>query len=227
MAWFMGKEERLTCPEVYQDRLARIGGLNRFGQPNFIIVWSQTHTSRRASVDGNYEDYLTDFNVPGWVLKQWRAPEEYGTPELYYIQNYDEATGLCLLGEYPYRGRYETIESFKCKTLVNGRLIVEFMPLNSMILDMIVPIIMQAKDVSLQRQKAAFMALEEKKKQAETDRIADALQDAMPAFTEPVSFGGQGCRTSLIDKKVEQIERSWSQAMKRVKQLGLGISVSK
>src|ERR1700690_412130 len=106
-------QERNYPPEEFQENLTRLGGVNRYDDPMFKRFWAQTETRRSGStwsVDEatftGYRDLLAGSGEPCWLLMQWHAPEEYGSPEAYYVANYDEESGLQLLGEYPYSGRY-------------------------------------------------------------------------------------------------------------------------
>jgi len=262
--------EKLHCPPHFQARLTRAGGLNRYGKPNFLIVWGQTWIVRRGGTwnDGEhffqgYRDEIED-KRPCWVLKQWYAPELYGSPALWFIQNRDEApelpkdkrmievlaksnsyvagemremleeginqsrnraSHLQLLGDFPWRGQYETLQPFVWSGLVNGRMVVEAMPLNAMMVDMVIPIAIQCKSVALWRQKLAFQEMEARKDKATTQKVEDARYGAQMAFTGPVSFGRQGCRTSLVDKKMDAISKNWKQAMAQFRKMGLGISI--
>ena len=226
------KREHYECPPQFQERLTRIGGVNRYGEPNFIIVWGQTWTVRRGGTweqdDGTYfrgyRDVLED-GRPCWILKKWNAPEIYGSPALWYIQNREESTGLQILGEYPYRGCYETVQPFVWRGLVNGRMVVERMPLNSMILDLVVPIIMKAKEVTFLQKKIAIQEMEARKDRDLQRAVEAKRHDAQMAFRGPVSFARQGCRTSLVDQKVYAIQKHWNQAMETMRGRGLGISL--
>src|SRR5580700_11188244 len=107
------------CPQEYQDRLTRAGGTNRYGQPNYKFVWAPANLTRAGGYweqEGftGYRDVVLN-DVPGWQILEWHAPEEYGSPTLYYIQNYDEPTGLQTLGEFPYQGRYEVLYTLVSK----------------------------------------------------------------------------------------------------------------
>lgn len=223
----------MNLPEHFKERLTRVGGVNRYGEPNFIIVWGKSHTVRRGGTweqtDGTYfrgyRDVVED-GRPCWVLKQWKAPEVYGTPTMYFMENREESTGLQILGDYPWRGQYETIQPFVWRGLINGKMVVEYMPLNSMILDMVVPIILRCQDASLMQRRAALDALEEKKQRDQTSSIEARRLDAKMAFTGPVSYSKQGCRTSLVDRKMYDINKHWNQAMQNFRGKGLGISVS-
>lgn len=224
--------EKRHCPPEYQARLTRAGGLNRYGTPNFLIVWGQTWTVRRGGMwnDGEghyykgYRDEVED-KRPCWVLKQWNAPELYGSPALWFAQNRDEATGLQILGDFPWKGQYETVQPFVWTGLVNGRLVVESMPLNAMIVDMVIPIVMQCKNVQLWRRKLALEEIEARKDRNRLRKVEDARHDAQMAFQGPVSFSRQGCRTSLVDRRMQAISQNWKRAMAMVKANGLGMTI--
>src|SRR5690349_21586913 len=128
-------------PEDFQDRLNQIGGFNRYDEPCFLVVWGQgghPECTYRAggvwSVDEQYfhgyRDLLKTSGEPCWSLLQWHDALEYGTPESYYVNNYDEGTGLQILGEYPYSGRYEILFNLRHKEMIPGEgLKFEHMPL--------------------------------------------------------------------------------------------------
>lgn len=217
--------EKRECPAHYQDRLTRAGGLNRYGKPNFLMVWGQTWTVRRSDpVHNSYRDEVED-KRPCWVLKQWNAPELYGSPALWFFQNREEASGLQMLGDFPWKGQYETVQPLVWTGLVNDRLVVEAMPLNGMIIDMIVPIVMQCKGVQLWRRKLALDEMEARKDKDRLRQVEAARHDAQMAFQGPVSFSRQGCRTSLVDRRMAAISQNWKRAMNQIKQTGLGITI--
>jgi hypothetical protein len=220
--WRITGDERRICPPEYQRRIEQIGGLNRFGTANFDIVWSQT-----ATIIKDGKPTLQADGDPCWVLRQWKAPETYGTPEIYYSQNYDETTGTQILGDYPWRGRYEIVQPFRHRAFVNGKLVKEFLPLNSMVIDMVIPIILQCADASYYQRRVALKEIHDREENAKTLRIADRLEDATPAFKGPVSFQRQGCRTSIIEKKIQQIEKNWAWAMKFASMVPKGPSIHK
>jgi hypothetical protein len=267
----MRKREQFKCPPEFQERLTRVGGINRYCEPNFIIVWGQSWTVRRGGTweqdDGTYFRGYRDVPEDGrpcWILKKWNAPELYGSPTLWFLQNREESvaneppwlntlrvmaehsrdaaarlkeveseldkktgpdSGLQILGDFPWRGCYETVQPFVWKGLVNGRMVVESMPLNSMILDLVVPIILKAKEATLLQKKAALQAMEARKDRDLLCSVEAKRHDANMAFRGPVSFARQGCRTSQVDQKVYAIQKHWDQAMRSMKGRGLGVSV--
>jgi hypothetical protein len=212
----MAASERRQPPQWFQDALASIGGRNRFGGANFDVVWSQTAT---IELDG--QPKLQCLGQPCWVLRQWKAPEFYGSQVRYFAENSDES-GKSFLGDYPWRGRYEIVQPFRWSGIVNGKLVQEFMPLNSVILMLVVPVIRQCQDVSYLQRLAILQDEHERKELAQQKKIADRLQDASPTWQGPVSFSRQGCKTSLIEKKMYQIQQNMNNAMKVMRTLGRG-----
>ena len=224
------------CPEWFQEELTRIGGTNRYDQPNFIVRWGmggEPECTYRAggewAVEGQpsfrgYRDLLVGGGTPSWMLLQWQDALMYGTPESYYVGNYDEDTDLQTLGEYPYTGKYTMLYNMCWRDMQNGKMRIEAMPLNSFVLDTVVPIIIKAKEISYEKTMAALKGQEEKEEAAQLARIEDAMRDAALAFKGPVSYARQGCRTSIIDKKVEQMTRQWNRMVTNAKSLGRGLS---
>jgi hypothetical protein len=229
--------ENYTCPEEFQQRLTEIGGTNQYDEPNFRLVWSQggdEHALYRAGgaweIEGmpsiiGYRDLLKGGGTPSWALLQYHPAIHYGTPESYYVMNHDDQTGLQDLGEYPYSGRYEVLYNLRWSERVGNRLIFEAMPLNTFLLETVVPIIIQARDISWEQTKAALLDQKAKEDKADIDMIEAVMHDSKVPFKgNAVSYGNQGCRTSLIDKKVEMMTRSWNKIMMNAKTLGKGLS---
>lgn len=230
--------QQYVCPEDFQERLIEIGGVNRYDDPNFIIRWAQGGQDEcyfRAggawNVEGQpsfkgYRNLLLGGGTPSWMLLQWKDAINWGTPESYYIQNYDEETGLQNLGEYPYSGRYIVLYNLRWMERRGNRMHCEAMPLNAYLLETIVPIIMEAKEISWEQTKAAMKDQKESEDRKDTAMIEDVMRDnAFPFKGNPVSYQGQGCRTALIDKKVESMTRNWNAIMRRASTLGRGLSV--
>jgi len=229
--------QQYQCPEWFAEELKRIGGVNRYDQANFFCRWGQggePESMYRAGghwdVDGiasvhGYRDLLISGGTPAWMLMQWDDAVHYGTPELYYVQNYDEDSNLQTLGEYPYQGKYKLLYNMCWRDMQNGKLRIEMMPLNSFVLDTIVPIILQAKEISYEKTMAAIKDQKEREDAADLAMIEDAMRDASLAFKGPVSYARQGCRTSLIDKKIEAMTRQWNKMVTNAKTLGRGLSV--
>lgn len=220
--------QKFECPQEFTDRLNEVGGVNRYDEPNFKIVWSQGGTPDayyRAGgvweVPGQptrhgYRDLLLGGGTPSWCLLQWQDAIEYGTPEMYYMHNHDRDTGYQTLGEYPYFGRYRVLYNLRWQERTRTGLKFEAMPLNSYLIDTIVPIIMQAKEISWQKYKAVMADLKEREEKAYLGKIEDAMRaSSLPFGGAPVSYNRQGCRTSLVDKKIEAMQRNWNKIATR------------
>jgi hypothetical protein len=106
----------------------------------------------------------------------------------------------------------------------SGKMKIEAMPLNSFILDTVVPIILEARDISWEKTQAALKGIKEKEDQDDINMVEDAMRDASVAFKGPVSYARQGCRTHFLYKKVESMTRNWNRMVTNAKQLGRGLS---
>lgn len=234
--WLTNDIERRRCPDEFAQRIAGAGGYNRYDEPNFKIIWGQTETFRAGgSWAGNgqptyrgYRDLLMGAGEPCWMLVQWQSPEKYGRPESYYVFNFDEESGLQTLGEYPYSGRYEIVLSFSFKAKVRDRLVIEHMPLSSLLVDLVVPIIREAKELSYEKRRAIMREQKERADREQVTQIEDRLRDASPAFgTASRSSALLGECNSIVQKRAEAIEQHWKRALKELTLRGKGISVGK
>lgn len=220
--WILGPELRELCPEDFQERITDIGGLNPYDEPNFKVAWGQTETIRTAGWS-EYRDTLVMFNDASWGLFEWQPAEVFGTPESWYVQNYDEASGLSLMGEYPYDGMYKLLFNLSHRYKENEEMKVFRFPLSDMLLETIVPLIQQAQGVSIERQRAAMEAERERKEDEVSLQIEGIRRNAKLAFKGgAISYTNQGVRTSVIDQRVQQLSRSWTEAATRLKAAGKG-----
>jgi hypothetical protein len=86
--------ETHDTPAAIAERIARAGGTNRYGEPNFRVVWGGTrltwiggrwtdrdahgNTTREAIELRRVPKYLP---VDRWHIERWMPPEFYGSPE--------------------------------------------------------------------------------------------------------------------------------------------------
>jgi hypothetical protein len=182
--------ETHRTPASIQERVARAGGLNRFGEPNFRVVWGG---ARLAWIGGRWTDRDAHGNVireaielrrepkylprDRWHIERWMPPEAYGSPELWRAQTTEIEDGISIpaLGPYPSRGDYE-----HCFTLagVHG----EFIPLSPAACDWIIRAVEWAQRQPRTARRAA-VAARESRRALDFDRAADdLLEDAVPAF---------------------------------------------
>jgi hypothetical protein len=228
--------QQYECPQEFQDRLTDIGGVNKYDQPNFVICWGQGgqpeglyrsgghwHVDGEVSFKG-YRDLLIGGGTPSWCLLQWKDAVQFGTPESFYVSTHDDETEMKDLGEYPYAGKYQLLYNMCWRDMSQGKMKIEAMPLNSFVLDTVIPIILEARDISYEKTMASMKSLKEIEDKQDVDLVEDAMRDAQLAFKGPVSYARQGCRTSIIDKKVEQMSRHWNRMVTNARTLGRGLS---
>jgi hypothetical protein len=230
---------RLSCPEDIAQHVREIGGVNPYDEPNFRLVWSQSSETltRCGGIWDNpdlpgvqhylgYRDVLLEQFTPCWLLQQWYAPdakdiagnELFGTPRAYYIAGYDIGTGLQTLGEYPHGGRYLTVFPLVTPT-------GEAVPLSQYIVNMLVHVIVTAKEITVEQKKAVIAEEKERQRAMEVSQIEDSLKNAHPEFGEIRSAAGLNC-VSAVQKKMEAIEKYWQSGVSTLRQRGKGLSIA-
>jgi len=182
--------ETHETPETVAHRLARAGGMNRFGEANYRAVWGW---NRLAWIGGKFEDrdehgallrerieVRKEPKYPAvnrWHIERWLPPETYGSPRAWYAQTIerDNSISIPALGPYPSRGDYE-----HCFTLETPR--GEFLQLTATVAEHIA----HAIEWSRKHPRATSRKqLYEREARRERDYDAwayDALDDAAPAF---------------------------------------------
>jgi hypothetical protein len=163
--------------------VTRAGGLNRFDEPNFRIVWG---ASRLSWIGGRWLDRDASGNVvretvelrkvpkylplERWHVERWLPPEAYGSPDEWYRRTAEMQDGFSIpaLGPFPSRGEYE-----HCFTLERGG---GFLPLDATVCDWVVRAIEWARRQPAQSARAALMQ-RETRKERNWHRAADDLFD--------------------------------------------------
>jgi len=182
--------ESHSAPKALDSRIADAGGWNRFGEPNFRVVWGW---SRLSWIGGKWTDRDASGNVireavelrrepkylphDRWHIERWLAPETYGTPETWRTLTLEREDGILIpaLGPYPSRGEYE-----HCFTLVGPG--GEFMPLDANACDKIVRAVEWARRQPRPEARRALNIRENRADQRWDSRADDILDDAVPAF---------------------------------------------
>ena len=172
--------ETHTAPASIAERFTRAGGTNRFGEPNYRIVWGG---SRLTWIGGRWTDRDAHGNVTReaielrrvpkylpvdrWHIERWMPPEFYGSPDAWraLTSETDDGIRVPALGPYPSRGDYE-----HCFTLqsVDG----EFMALSAAACDWIVRAIEWSRRQPRADRRAALAQREQRR-----ERAADAAVD--------------------------------------------------
>jgi hypothetical protein len=145
--------ETHEAPAAIQYRVARAGGTNIFGEPNFRVVWGW---NRLTWIGGLWEDRDANGNLQRrvaelrqepkylpldrWHIERWMAPEFYGRPSQWYRQTTEVEGGVSIpaLGPFPQRGEYE-----HCFTLSGPH--GEFVPLTPAAAEYVIQAIRWAK----------------------------------------------------------------------------------
>lgn len=187
--------ETHEAPAAVQERIARTGGTNRYGEANFRVVWGG---SRLTWIGGRWRDREPGSSDGGgdaggallrekvemrrapkytpenrWHIERWTPPESYGSPESWYATTVevDDGVRLPALGPYPSRGEYE-----HCFTLESAR--GEFIPLSPAACDWIVRAIEWSRRQPKSARREAITA-REARREREFDRAADEILDGM------------------------------------------------
>jgi hypothetical protein len=177
-------------PASVQDRLTRAGGLNRFNEPNFRVIWGW---NRLAWIGGKFEDRNVSgdllrsvvelrqepkyADVNRWHIERWLAPETYGSPRQWYAQTVERADGISVpaLGPYPHRGEYE-----HCFTVQDLR--GEFVQLTPTIVEKIAEAIEWSRGRPRAKQRQSIYERESRKDSGYDSWAFDVLDDAVPAL---------------------------------------------
>ena len=182
--------ERHEAPEEVERRLAVAGGLNRYGEANYRVVWGW---NRLAWIGGKFEDRdehgdlireVVELRqepkygaVNRWHVERWLPPEAYGSPKEWYAQTVEHANGRSVpaLGPYPERGEYE-----HCFTIqgLHG----EFVQLTPTIVERVAQAIEWSRCRPKAKQRGRLYERETGKERAYEGWAYDVLDDAAPAL---------------------------------------------
>ena len=132
------------------------------------------------------------------MILEWHPPEDYNTDAVYYYQNRDDATGLQTLGEYPYKGRYEVAFKLVSQEHRNGRLEIIHYHLDGMVLDIIIPAIVEAQRMTMKERMRAIREMQEAEDKKQ-DRVIDAIYNDRRKHILPSQIAD---RERLIQKQM-------------------------
>ena len=182
--------EKHDTPENVARRLSLAGGVNRYGEPNYRVVWGW---NRLGWIGGKFEDRDAAGNllrevvelrwepkypqVNRWHVERWVPPEAYGSPATWYSQTIERAGGksVAALGPYPDRGEYE-----HCFTLQGPR--GEFLQLTPTIVAYVAHAIEWSRGQGSAKQRAGLYEREEREDRAYEQWAYDLMDDSVPAM---------------------------------------------
>jgi hypothetical protein len=181
--------ETHDTPSFAAEVLSRAGGRNRFGEPNFRVVWGW---SRLSWIGGRWTDRDAHGNIirstielrrvpkylpfDRWHIERWVPPEIYGSPNVWHAATLEREDGILVsvLGPYPTRGEYE-----HCFTLAGKR--GEFISLDTIACGKIARAIEWARRQPRAKSRLALDTRESQRERESDARIDEVLDDA-PAF---------------------------------------------
>jgi hypothetical protein len=181
--------ENKIAPAEITARVTMAGGRNRFGEPNFRVVWGW---SRLAWIGGKWEDRdetgrlireaieLREepkyFPHDRWHVERWMPPESYGSPESWLRQTIEicDAQSIPALGPYPSRGDWE--HCFTIQSLAG-----EFLPLAPAICEQVVRAIEWSRAQPRSRSMAALRG-REAKRHRDYEKFVDSVLWNEPRF---------------------------------------------
>jgi hypothetical protein len=134
-------------------------------------------------------------------------PESDGA---WYDANRCPITGLSLLGSYPYQGSYQIALPLRAKWVEKdskGRphMHVHAFPLSTDIIDMMVPIIMATRKISIQAKLMSMDETREKDEEEYAKKVEDIYHDA--------KLSASARSSKWIEDKARSIEKVWNAAL--------------
>ena len=178
--------EKRYAPPEYVDHINRIGGYNRYNEPNFKIVWGQNETDLVYGVDANGKRgqhvILKHDGIAAWFINVWKPPEII-SPALWYNLTWDWDADAPGIGMYPERGMYIPAPfNLFVRRVENNVMHIDAMPLTHWIIDLVVPNLLKEKESTYEQRKRAIEARIEAERQAAAKKAFDAYLGATPAF---------------------------------------------
>ena len=193
------------CPAWFQDALTRVGGVNPYGEPVFMLEWQKVC----------------------WALMVWETRESQGSYER-WMRDYDHVQF-----PYPKYGSYRLLQKFLHREVVRGEEVRQFIDSHfhiceevirkqevrtyrmepcGLMLDLMVPMLMAWRKLSDAAKTQALLQEERLKKEQFLAKVKDARAG------QRVRRGSQ-----LVQKRAEIIENGMRRAMAIAAQTGLGM----
>jgi hypothetical protein len=178
------------APESVARRLEIAGGVNRYEEANYRVVWGW---NRLAWIGGKFEDRDGEGNLlrevvelrrepkytalNRWHVERWVPAQAYGSPREWYAQTTETANGLRVpaLGPYPERGEYE-----HCFTLQGPR--GEFVQLTPAIVEHLARAIEWSRGLPKGKRRERLYERERREDRAFEAWAYDVLDDEAPAL---------------------------------------------
>jgi hypothetical protein len=197
-------------PSLLPIRLKHFG-MNPYRKPLYRVVWGpsrdyivggmwedrdektpSTNTEimlngKDTSVDRRVAEYrwIQKYPSPRWVLEKWLTAVEYGgSLHSWNVSQFDEESGLLVLGPWPEKGEYE-----ECYIFPEGE------PPASAV-ESVIQMIEAGRKYSYQENKDAHLRALHQQKKEQLDRMEDIWLDSQDAFNNLPSSVRPGKRTA-------------------------------
>jgi hypothetical protein len=179
-------EHRYPARE-YVEHINAIGGMNRYGEPNFKVTWGQNETDVVYGTDANGKQgrhiIMKHGGVPAWFIDCWKPPECFGTPEMWYAMTWDHEVNAPTIGAFPERGLYMPAPfNLFVKKVEKNVLTFDAMPLTHWLIDLLIPNLMKEQDTTYEQRKVAIQNRMLAERQRAIKLAFDAYSAAGPAF---------------------------------------------
>lgn len=226
MSWTIPGHELRYPAREYVEHINKIGGMNRFGGPNFRITWGQNETMMVYGTDANGKTGQHIISkcgdIPAWFILTWKPPECYGTPELWYSLTWDWDADAPKIGEFPWRGEYELAPfNLFARKFENGVMVIDALELSHWLIDLLVPNLLKEQDTTYTQRKNAIQNRMLAEKARAAQRTMDMYMDAGPAFR-----GAAGTHESNRERWMQRVkEKQANMRISRdqiVQKMGLG-----
>jgi hypothetical protein len=204
--------EHHECPADVTERLRLAGGINRFGEPNFRVVWGYDRIIKLHGEWQEFEQYMATLTdkltgyaetrpltrlvrsvvetreVPKytpancWHLEKWRPPEEYGSPQQWRARGLEHTRFQTVDTSGPYPERGEYE---RCYPLTHdGTINGTPIPLVADVVEEIVNMIRLSGEEKLTylQRRAAIMERVRREDEGFVAQTEDILREALPAF---------------------------------------------
>jgi hypothetical protein len=202
--------EHHDCPETVKLRLILAGGMNRFGKPNFRLVWGYDRIIKMhgewqevepATATGLFtpegktimtkprikssviETREVPKYLPGncWHLEKWCPPEMYGTPESWAKAGEEVVGAYTIDTAGPFPSQGEY--ELVMPLTIDGTPRGQRLPLYAGVVEEIIHLIQRSVDFRFAQRRAAIMQRMEREDKQFTDRAEDILRDGLPALS--------------------------------------------
>lgn len=187
------------CPPHYAKFLRDHGGVNLYGEPNFILHWGSQPVPRKVAAPSAFvmpEAMLAPY-LGCWVLAEWNPPSEFGPEALW-----DLAPEM----PYPTHGAYVPLSVYL--DAENHPAMVDSAFLNLNVLGRILYVTLHHKHDSLARRMGVMRNEMENRELARSKELIDRIEDYAPAFGDAATGYGSGEVATAVRRKMDLIERN-------------------